>query len=156
MREWKYRRIINKILPCTLCPCKTGHFQVWLQSTATLWRGAPYAPILYLDNFLPRFSSFLTICFFLILYISFSSCPAQAAGSKLLAQLPFVVVFFCLVFCRFCFVFLPAMTGSLYNHFPPEHTLLLTKYTFPVFQRIPTSYRHPPLLKGTGRKTENK
>lgn len=105
MREWKYRRIINKILPCTLCPCKTGHFQVWLQSTATLWRGAPYAPILYLENFLPRFSSFLTICFFLILYISFSSCPAQAAGSKLLAQLPFVVFFFVWFFVGFVLFF---------------------------------------------------
>lgn len=66
------------------------HFQVWLQSTVALWRRAPHAPILYLGNFFPRFSSFFTICFFLILYISFSSCYAQAAGSKLLAQLPFV------------------------------------------------------------------
>lgn len=52
------RRIINKILPCTLCPCKLGSgFQAWLQPTVALWRRVLYAPVLYLGNIFPRFGS---------------------------------------------------------------------------------------------------
>lgn len=125
------RRIINKILPCTLCPCKMGSgFQVWLQSPVALWRRALYAPILYLGIIFSRFGSSSVICLLLMLQISFSSCSAQATGSKILAQLPSV-----LIFCQGFFYLLWQAVSTPF--------LFLTSYTLSVFLRIPCD-THPP------------
>lgn len=154
MREWKYRRIISEEPSCTLCPCKMGLCsQVWLQSTVSLWHRAPCAFILHLGNFFPRFSFFLTVSS----WSTISAFPDILHKLQAPSSLPnshlWGFLFACWYFlCLFALeVFLPAETGSLCNHFPPELSYQIHNSSLP---EDSTWYRHPLLLKGTGQENQ--
>lgn len=129
------RRIINKILPCTLCPCKLGSgFQAWLQPTVALWRRVLYAPVLYLGNIFPRFgslSSYLPL-HDVIDQLFFMLCTSHKLQAS--CTTPICVGFL------LGFFFLPTVTGSLYT-ISPSYQLHISSFS-------EDSMWRPPPLKG--------
>lgn len=144
MREWKSKRIINEKPSCTLCPCKMGLYsQVWRQSTVSLWHRAPCAPVLYLGNFFPRFSLFLTVSSWsnisaFLHALHKLQAPSFLPNSHLWGFLFACWYFVCLFVLEVFYLLKQAVstTTSLLS--------FLTKYTFPVFQKIPHDTGTPP------------